>query len=51
MPTIEQLFAPHTARASAFADYVSGDVAYVTNGLRDNGVRRWAQSCTRVKAP
>lgn len=38
MPSIEDIFEPHTARASGFADYEPGDVAYVTNGFRDNGV-------------
>jgi hypothetical protein len=38
MSTIEQLFDPHTARAAAFAGYGPGDVAYVTNGFRNNGV-------------
>lgn len=38
MPTIEGLFDPHTARAAAFAAYPAGNVAYVSNGFRDNGV-------------
>src|ERR1043166_5302987 len=38
MPTIEEIFDPHSARASGFANYAPGEVAYVTNGFRDNGV-------------
>jgi hypothetical protein len=38
MPTIEDRFEPHTAGASGFASYGAGQVAYVTNGFRDNGV-------------
>jgi hypothetical protein len=38
MPRIDELFCLHTARGAAFSEYESGDVAYVTNGFRDNGV-------------
>ncbi|MCK1469941.1 hypothetical protein [Bradyrhizobium sp. CW10] len=38
MPTIEDIFEPHTATASSFSTYEAGDVAYVTNGFKDNGV-------------
>lgn len=38
MPLIEELFMPHNARAKGFDSYDHGDVAYVTNGLRNNGV-------------
>jgi len=38
MPVIESLFKPHTARSVSFEDHRPGPVAYVTNGLRDNGV-------------
>ena len=36
--TIEDRFEPHTAGASGFANYGAGQVAYVTNGFRNNGV-------------
>jgi hypothetical protein len=39
MPTIEELFTPHTARSSGFDAYEAGEVAFVTNGLRDNGIQ------------
>lgn len=29
---------PHTARSVGLETYAEGDVAYVTNGLRDNGI-------------
>lgn len=38
MPAIEEIFIPHSARASGFSNYSPGTVAYVTNGFRDNGV-------------
>jgi hypothetical protein len=38
MPKIDELFQPHTAAAASFASYEGGDVAYVTNGFKDNGV-------------
>jgi hypothetical protein len=38
MPSIDELFIPHTARSVGFERYAAGDVAYVTNGFRDNGV-------------
>jgi hypothetical protein len=38
MAAIEDIFEPHSARASGFANYAPGEVAYVTNGFRDNGV-------------
>ncbi len=38
MPQIDDLFTPHTARSTGFERYAPGDVAYVTNGFRDNGV-------------
>jgi hypothetical protein len=38
MKTIEELFDPHTATASGFANYGAGDIAYVTNGFGNNGV-------------
>lgn len=38
MPNIDDLFTPHTARSVGFERYAPGDVAYVTNGFRDNGV-------------
>ena len=38
MPRIDDLFTPHTARSVGFENYTAGEVAYVTNGLRDNGI-------------
>ena len=38
MPTLEDLFFLHTARSGGFDGYEAGEVAFVTNGLRDNGV-------------
>src|ERR1035437_5548428 len=38
MQTIEELFELHTATAAGFVRYQSGDVTYVTNGFRNNGV-------------
>jgi hypothetical protein len=38
MPTIDDLFTPLTARSVGFERYEAGEVAYVTNGFRDNGV-------------
>lgn len=38
MPKIEELFKPHTAKAGGFVNHAKGDVAYVTNGFRSNGV-------------
>jgi hypothetical protein len=38
MPTIEKLFRLRTATAAGFNRYKQGDVAYVTNGFRSNGV-------------
>lgn len=38
MPRIEELFTPHTARSSGFSSYKAGNVAFVTNGFRQNGV-------------
>ena len=38
MPTLEELFVLHTARSGGFDAHQPGDVAFVTNGLRDNGV-------------
>lgn len=38
MPRIDEVFKPHTARSVGLERYASGNVAYVTNGLRDNGI-------------
>lgn len=38
MAKISDTFKLHTARATGFDRYTPGDVAYVTNGFRDNGV-------------
>jgi hypothetical protein len=38
MPTIEELFIPHSARSSGFSDHEPGKVTFVTNGFRHNGV-------------
>jgi hypothetical protein len=38
MPSIDDLFIPHTAKSVGFERYAPGDVVYVTNGFRDNGV-------------
>lgn len=38
MPSIEDLFDLKTARASGLSSHGHGDVAFVTNGFRDNGV-------------
>lgn len=38
MKAIEDLFVPHRARSGLFSDYGPGAVAYVGNGLGDNGV-------------
>lgn len=38
MPRVEELFDLHPARASGFSSHRRGNVAYVTNGFRDNGV-------------
>lgn len=38
MPTLEDLFVLHTARSGGYDACQPGDVAFVTNGLRDNGV-------------
>ena len=38
MPRIDDIFTPHTARSLGFERYRPGDVAYVSNGLRDNGI-------------
>jgi hypothetical protein len=38
MVTIEQVFKPHTARSVGYENYQPGDTAFVTNGLRDNGI-------------
>lgn len=38
MPTIEDLFILHNARGSGFSRHKAGDVAYVSNGARSNGV-------------
>ena len=38
MPPIEGSFKLHTARSAGFEIYQPGDVAYVSNSLRDNGV-------------
>jgi hypothetical protein len=43
MARIEELFRPQTARASSFTNYDPGDVAYVTNGFRNNGVLGFAK--------
>jgi hypothetical protein len=43
MPTIEDIFQPHTASAAGFSNYPPGDVAFVTNGFRDNGVLGFVQ--------
>ena len=38
MPKLEELFIPHTARSVAFNSHKPGNVAFVTNGFRENGV-------------
>jgi hypothetical protein len=38
MPTIDELFTPHTAKSAGFPKHAKGDIAYLTNGFRDNGV-------------
>jgi hypothetical protein len=38
MPRIDDLFKLHTARSVGFERYTDGDVAYITNDLRDNGI-------------
>ncbi|MBA4179199.1 MAG: hypothetical protein C0506_01285 [Anaerolinea sp.] len=38
MKTIEALFEVRNARSRAFADYEPGEVAFITNGLTNNGV-------------
>lgn len=38
MPTIEDLFVPHSARSSGFSSYEAGKVTFITNGFRHNGV-------------
>jgi hypothetical protein len=38
MPRIDEVFTPHTARSVGFESYTKGEVAYITNGLRDNGI-------------
>lgn len=38
MPRIDEVFELHTADGTGFLHYSPGDTAYVTNGLRDNGV-------------
>lgn len=49
MSTLETLFIPHTARSSCFEDYEFGEVAFVTNGLRDNGVLGFVRPKPRDK--
>jgi len=44
MPRIDEIFTPHTARSVGLERYAAGDVAYVTNGLRDNGVVGYVKS-------
>ena len=38
MPRIEEVFIPHTAKSSGFSSYQYGQVSFVTNGFRFNGV-------------
>jgi hypothetical protein len=38
MARIRDIFRLHTARATGFDQYAPGEVAYITNGFRDNGV-------------
>jgi hypothetical protein len=38
MPTIDELFIPHTAKSAGFSSYQAGKVFFVTNGFRLNGV-------------
>lgn len=38
MLRIDEVFTPHTARSVGLERYASGNVAYITNGLRDNGI-------------
>lgn len=47
MPTIESLFILHTAKSSAFAGHKRGDVAFVTNGFRENGVLGFVEPNTK----
>lgn len=38
MPRLEEVFTLRPARSVAFEDHEPGDVAFVTNGLRNNGI-------------
>lgn len=38
MKEIDKLFDLQIAKSSGFSTYEAGDVAFVTNGLRENGV-------------
>jgi hypothetical protein len=38
MPRIEELFEPLTAKSAAYGKHKAGDVAFVTNGFKENGV-------------
>lgn len=46
MPRIEELFTIHNARSRAYENYDSGSIAFVTNGLRDNGVLGFVEPLT-----
>jgi hypothetical protein len=38
MPSIEDIFIPHNARSAAFRAHKPGEIAFITNGLKRNGV-------------
>lgn len=44
MTKIEDLFKPHTAKSGGFSNHAKGDIAFVTNGFRNNGVLGFVKS-------
>jgi hypothetical protein len=47
--SLESLFHLHNAQSAAFEDHETGNVAFVTNGLGDNGVQGFVEPLPRDK--
>jgi hypothetical protein len=49
MPTLEEIFELHTAKSAGFESYTNGTVAFVTNGLKENGIIGFVEPLTGDK--